>query len=357
LKIDDKGLLRAHGRLIHADLPDDAKFPVLMPKQNVISKLIVLDVHNRFRHAGVSHTLSEVRQKFWIPHGRNFVRSVLHECIVCRKYKTGVPFALPDMPPFPVDRVSRSAPFKVVGVDYFGPLNVKVGDATRKMWVSLFSCLCTRAVHLEPVLDCTPAEFVNAFTRFASRRGCPSRVISDNAAQFRLAKILGTLAWRKTPTDPDLLSYLAQNGVQWNFIIELAPWQGGHYERLVGVVKSVLKTSIGRRLMSWTDLITLLAETESIVNSRPITYVNEDINSFLNVLRPIDFLVSQPVAVDSSKNVTRLATKVKEQSVCFPFGSNDKNIWKRCGACITINICLAYVSVLMRVIKTAVEVF
>jgi hypothetical protein len=297
LRIDDHGFLRCCGRLARADLPDDAKFPLLLPKSDHFTTLIILDAHRRMHHCGEAQTLTEVRQKFWVPHGRSAVRQVTSKCVQCRKLKTGVPFALPDMPPWPLERVSKSAPFQFVGIDYFGPIKVNVHGETTKMWVCLFACLSTRAVHLEPVSDCTTGEFLKALIRFVSRRGQPQMIISDNAGQFHLTKILADRAWQPLQDDVDVLSYLSRNGITWKFIIELAPWQGGHYERLVGVVKSALKTSISRRTPSWTDFVTLLTETEAIVNSRPITYVSHDVNSQFQVLRPIDFLVYRPTGM------------------------------------------------------------
>lgn len=54
-----------------------------------------------------------------------------------------------------------------------------------------------------------------------------------------------------------------------------------------------MKSVIGRRLLPWSDFATILAETESIVNSRPITYVYADLESRSVILRPIDFLIDQ----------------------------------------------------------------
>ena len=160
-----------------------------------------------------------------------YVRKLLNTCLKCKRFKGMKTFKLPPMPPWPVERVKRSAPFQFIGVDYFGPLKVKVHDSEPiKMWTCLFTCLSTRAVHLEPVTDQTAAEFLKALIRFVSRRGCPQQIISDNGSQFQLTKILGDRAWKTTPMDDSLLSYSAQQGIQWKFIVQLAPWQGGHYE-------------------------------------------------------------------------------------------------------------------------------
>jgi hypothetical protein len=318
LRLDCNGILRTHSRFANADLSDDARFPALLPKNNHFSYLVVLDIHNQLKHSGVSFTLNELRQKYWIPQGRQYVRKVVHGCIFCLKYRFGPPFELPYMPDWPVERVSKSVPFQFVGIDYFGHVRVKIGDQLKwkkygtrshlvkvggkihKMWVCLYTCIATRAVHLEPVTDATSPEFLKCLIRFVSRRGCPEQIISDNAAQFQLTSILSDRAWRTTPTDPNILSYSAKSGIKWKFIVQLAPWQGGHYERLVGIVKSVLKTATARRLLSWTDFITLLAETEAIVNSRPIAYVDNDIDNPVCALRPIDFLISRPSSLPVS---------------------------------------------------------
>ena len=91
------------------------------------------------------------------------------------------------MPPIPTERVSASAPFIYVGVDYFGPLFMKVNRQTQKVWVCLYTCLATRAIHLELINDMATQQFLLGFRRFIARHGKPDKIISDNAAQFKLA--------------------------------------------------------------------------------------------------------------------------------------------------------------------------
>jgi len=301
LKLDADGILRSYSRYSHAELPEYSRQPVLLPSDSSFTKLVVLDVHERVGHSGIAHTLIEFRQRYWIPHGKATVRKILGKCLICRRYKGGT-FGLPLMPSWPAERVSRSVPFEYAGLDYFGPVKVSVRGEMVKMWGCLFTCLVTRAVHIEAVSDCSSHEFLNALIRFVSRRSCPKQIISDNAAQFRLVNILGERAWKKVPTDKSVLTYAAQRGIRWKFITELAPWMGGHYERLVGVVKSVLRVSIGRRLLSWSDFVTLTVETEAIVNSRPITFVGADIADQFAVLRPVDFLTNGPTSTVTTES-------------------------------------------------------
>jgi len=301
VRMDTDGVLRSYSRYSRAELPEESRHPILLPSDAVLTKLIVSDVHQRIGHSGVAHTLSEVWRNYWIPHGRSVVKKILRRCTVCRRFKSSG-FALPPMPAWPAERVSKSAPFEYVGLDYFGPIKVEVRGEPQKMWGCLFTCLVTRAVHIEAVVDCSSQEFLSALIRFVSRRRCPEQIISDNAAQFKLVSILGDKAWKRVPTDASVLSYAAKNGIRWKYTTELAPWSGGHYERLVGIVKSVLRVVIGRRLLSWTDFVTLTVETEAIVNSRPITYVGSDVSDQFAVLRPMDFFGSGPTSVVSPES-------------------------------------------------------
>ena len=130
-------------------------------------KLLITEVHLRLIHAGVAHTLAQIREEYWIPQGRVEVKSVLSKCVVCRKQE-GPSFQLLSMPPWPTERVSRSSPFQFVGLDYMGPIYVRHESELRKTWICLFTCLTVRAIHLEWVLDLTAIQFLGCFRRFVS---------------------------------------------------------------------------------------------------------------------------------------------------------------------------------------------
>ena len=100
LKLDKEGLIRCHGRMIHAELSEDAVNPKLLPKDHHFTRLVIQDVHKKLYHAGVSHTLAQLRKQYWIPQGRATVKKVLRHCLICRKYEGG-PFRLPAMAPWP----------------------------------------------------------------------------------------------------------------------------------------------------------------------------------------------------------------------------------------------------------------
>ncbi len=97
-------------------------------------------------------------------------------------------------------------------------------------------------------------------------------------------------AWCDTLSDDSVVNYCSTLRIEWKFIIALAPWQGGLYERLIGLTKSALRKAIGRSFLQFEELLTYLCETEAIINSRPLTYIHADITSPF-FIRPIDFLL------------------------------------------------------------------
>ena len=292
IEIDEDGVIRCHGRLSEILANKDTKFPKLLTKQEPFTDLVIKDCHETLFHSGVSHTLSQIRQQYWILQGRRQVQKVIRRCRKCIK-AIGKSYSMPKMPSWPIERITASPPFSYTGLDYFGPVYVKNKDVTSKCWVCLFTCLAVRALHLEIVNDLSAEEFLCSLRRFIARRGKPIQIISDNAAQFKLAKTVIERLWLKVMTDPDVQNYISTQGIQWKFIVELAPWMGGFYERLVGSVKQALRKSLSKTSFTTDQFATLITEVEAVINSRPLVYVGDDINSGL-ALSPAHFLLINP---------------------------------------------------------------
>ncbi|GFW87487.1 integrase catalytic domain-containing protein [Trichonephila clavipes] len=166
------------------------------------------------------------RQRFWPLRGRSIARKIVHECVVCFKNKPIVANQL--MGSLPRERVNPSFPFLHTGIDYCGPFFIRYKHQRKgtyqRIYVAIFVCLASKAVHLEIVSDLTTDAFLATLKRFVARRGKCATISSDNAKNFvganRELKRLHNLL--KFPEEK-LSSYLSSEGISWNFMPPRAP--------------------------------------------------------------------------------------------------------------------------------------
>ena len=210
-------------------------------------------------HGGVKETLAELRSNFWIVRGHYFVRNLLFKCTVCRRVE-GKPYKLPPPLPLPRCRMEEAPAFTYIGLDYLGPLYVKSAkEEDRKVWICLFTCCVTRAVHFEVVPNLTAEAFLRCFRRYAARRSMPLIVLSDNAKTFKAA----SKELDKIMNDPSVIKHFAQERITRSYNLKKAPWWGGFYECLVKSLKRCLKKTIGRAKLSYDELVTVVTEAEN----------------------------------------------------------------------------------------------
>eukprot|EP00794_Sanderia_malayensis_P015494 gene15494-biopygen11958 len=264
----------------NANIPYESKRPILLPAKSKLSELIVKECHSKVMHNGVNDTLNLVREKYWVIRGREVTKKLIRNCTLCKKFE-GRPFKTKFSTDLPEFRVDDGPPFKNVGVDFAGPLIVE-NKGEMKCYVCLFTCAATRAVHLELVESLDVEAFIRAFRRFTSRRGLPHLMISDNAKTYKAA----AKEIRKLKRSPRLSEYLENNQITWKFIIELVPWQGGMWERLIRSVKRCLNKVIGQANLTYYELSTLVTEVESVINARPLTYIADDTDGITYALTP-----------------------------------------------------------------------
>ena len=285
IKRDGNGLLRCHGRM-------GGKAPKFLPKKHWYSSMVIQGYHELYKHAGISLTLAQVREEYWIPQAYPQVHHIVHKCPHCFKFHAK-PFKNPEVPDMPKDRISQSPAFTHIGVDYFGPLYFKNKDKSRsKAWVALFVCMATRAVHMELVPSMSAADFMLALRKFVARRGTPTTMMSDNALSFKLTKRVLEHIGKEHNQHTRLIDITPMTQITWKFIPELAPWHGGWYERMVGVVKSVLRKALAHTALDFHHMEAVLFETEQIVNQRPLTTITTDMDQ--KVITPQDFISSNP---------------------------------------------------------------
>uniref|UniRef100_A0A914HXT2 DUF5641 domain-containing protein n=3 Tax=Globodera rostochiensis TaxID=31243 RepID=A0A914HXT2_GLORO len=289
----DNLIWRCGGRIGAAtQLESTAIHPAYLPPNAWITTLIVRHYDRMLRHCGPRILLSKIRERFWIPRGRQTIRGILysslHGCSECRREQLK-PYAYPEAPDLPFERVNEVRPFSHTGIDYFGPLKIKQGSETVKIYVALFTCLVVRAIHLETAEDYSAAAFLRAFRRFSARRGVPHFIRSDQGTNFVAGSKTIKQHWTEELLPAHIQESMAQQGVTWVFNTAHAPWTGGTWERLIGVTKNALRRSVGRNLLTLDEFNTLIIEIEAVVNFRPLTF-ESDLEPD-PILRPINFLI------------------------------------------------------------------
>ncbi|XP_070138706.1 uncharacterized protein [Drosophila bipectinata] len=172
------------------------------------------------------------------------------------------------MAELPYPRVAAfHRPFSYTGVDYFGPLMVRVRRSSEKRYGVLFTCLSTRAIHLEVAYSLTTDSCILAVRSFMARRGCPVELWSDNGTNFQGA-------------------CTELHGMEVHSTL-ISP-QGRAWERLVRSVKTALESILLDKRPS--DELLRATLMEAVVNSRPLTYIPlEDENE--ESLTPNHFLL------------------------------------------------------------------
>ena len=268
------GIVRVGGRIGKAPVSDDVKHPVLLPLDSPVSSLLVKKFHEDTGHGGREQVLSRLRQRYWIIHGNALTRRVLKSCVFCRR-QFGAPLKQ-KMADLPLDRITPAEPpFTNTGVDYFGPILVKRGRCQVKRYGALFTCLVSRAVHIEMAASLDTPSFINVLRRFVARRGQVKLMRSDNGtnlvgAQRELRQAIQE--WNQAQVE----AFLLQKEVTWCFNAPSASHHGGAWERLIRSTRRILLGLTKEQVLDDDGLSTLLAEVESVLNGRPLTKSSSD---------------------------------------------------------------------------------
>lgn len=243
--------------------------------------------------------LAQIRKTYWILDARNAIRSHIHKCVTCFRYRAQGMTQLMGILPEP--RVTISRPFTHTGVDYAGPLEVltRRGRGRREItkgYICLFVCLATKSIHLELVGDLTTKAYMSAFSRFAARRGKPSTMYSDNGSTFIGAsrQLDADIVRLIEELTPEIAATMANKGIDWKFIPPAAPHFGGLWEAGVKSTKFHLKRILGNARLTYEEMSTTLVEIEGCLNSRPLCPMTNDANDITS-LTPAHFLIGESI--------------------------------------------------------------
>jgi hypothetical protein len=229
--IDQEGLLRVGRQLQQCTLPYQAMHQTILPPHHHFTKLVVSAEHIRLHHAGPQLPTASLCEKYSIPRIRNLVKSVIHQCKSCYKFKAQATQQL--MGELPPPRVQLSRPFLTTGVDYTGPISLRLwtthSKTITKGYIAIFVCFVTRAVHIE-VTSMTTEAFLAALWCFIARRGKPRTMYLDNGTTFQGASNKRHEIYNMLHSSSQMASvqdFLTSKGCDWKFIPLHGPRFGG----------------------------------------------------------------------------------------------------------------------------------
>jgi hypothetical protein len=210
--------------------------------------------------------------------------------------------------------------FAKTGIDFAGPYEIKKGrmQARPKYYILLFTCLQTRAVHLEVTPGMDTDAVVLAFTRFIAYRGMPTDFLSDNWSTF-VSDDKELEGWVRNLNQQDIISKVSA-AINWHLTPPYGPHHGGTYEIMIKATKRCLKSFCRHPDFTLDEFQTFVARAASMLNGRPITKVVEDGESM--ILTPNHFLIGN---LGGAVSTARIDNPVKRWQKVL---SQLKAFWK-----------------------------
>ena len=320
-QLDEDGLMRSNSRLVNAEvLPYDARYPIILPRRHGVTRLIVKCEHKKGAHiCGTNHVLSELSKRYWILSAREAIREWESMCMTCKRRTTKT--ATQIMAPLPSGRLklpSSLRSFVHTALDFAGPfLTIRGrGRCREKRYLCLFTCMTTRAVHLEMAYGLDTDSFLQAFFRFVNRRGWPEQLTSDNGRNFvganrELQELITNLDQHK------ILKSTVSHSLKWNFNPPAAPHFGGVFEIMIKAAKRAVTAILGNAVVGDEELMSAFIGAEALLNSRPLTYQSANPHD-ITPLTPSHFLHGElgrraaPVPVDEIHHPRQRWRRVQE---------------------------------------------
>jgi hypothetical protein len=260
-------------------------------------------MHQKFEHSvGRQMAKNKVREHGYLILGLdNLLKEVKASCFDC-KARDNKPYEqkMSAIPSFRFEKPLQA--FSKTGLDFAGPFHVKVGRAKQRLksYVLVFTCLQTRAVHLEVTNDQSTASVMNAFSRFIDVRGMPNEFLSDNWKSFTSPE-KELQSWVRD-LDDDLIIRQNLADAVWRFTPPYGPHHGGIYETMVKATKRALHSLFREADLNMDEFRTAISRVASLLNGRPLTRVKDE-NS-IQILTPNHFLIGKLGGAVSTDDLT-----------------------------------------------------
>ena len=279
---EDMELLKHQSRIVGYQ-------PIILPKDHIVTRLYIHDVHKKFGHSGPSLTLYKVRKRVWVTSGRLQVKKAIYKCF-CRK----IILLNEQMGQIPEWRTQKPQIWRRVGTDVFGPLYVKpdkipTGQEDEpkaiKTFAILYTDLVSRGVMIDLLYSADTDGVLRSLRKLTSIYGAAKIYYSDNASYYKKASLeikqfISKINWPKVRKQVSLW-----NG-QWLFSTEAAPFRNATSERLISTIKESLRKIIGKNVVCFSELSTCLMEISSYINQRPIGFLTSDSQDEMQPISP-----------------------------------------------------------------------
>ncbi|XP_054611777.1 uncharacterized protein LOC129169411 [Dunckerocampus dactyliophorus] len=290
-------------------------------RKHHIATLLIRHYHEAVKHQGRHFTEGAVRASgLWLVGGKRPISSIISKCVTCRKLRGKTEQQI--MADLPAERLQMDPPFSYVGLDTFGPWEVvtrrtRGGQASSKRWAVLFTCMSTRAIHVEVIETLSSSSFINALRRFFAIRGPAKQLRSDCRTNF----IGASKELKLIPPEPGetgIDDYLRKQRCSWVFNPPHSSHMGGSWERMIGIVRRILDSMLlqaGNPKLTHEVLTTLMAEVTAIINARPLVPVSSDPEA--------------PLILTPSTLLTQKFDAIPAPQVEFTKSDMYKHQWKR----------------------------
>lgn len=288
-------LIKVGGRVSKAKLPEPRKHQMILPSDDIFTRRLFEMMHLRLLHAGPQLMLHEVRHQWWPLNGKRIAQTVLHKCVTCFKRTPKLQTQI--MGDLPRCRLTKAKSFMSTGIDFAGPFKSKQNEGprcknTRDAYICIFVCCSTKAVHLEVVSSYTTNAFLACLRRFVSRRGKIRHIYCDNGTNFVGANNM----LRKLLKDEEATETLNHefDHIDFHFAPARSPHTGGLYEANIRSMKKHLNRVMGKMILNFEELQTLVVQIEACLNSRPLCTLPTGPEE-IGVLTPGHFLTGEPL--------------------------------------------------------------
>ena len=267
LFIDSKsGLIRVKSKLNYIE---EKQFPILLPKESMLTKLIIDSTHRNLSHSGIYSVIKELKNKFWIVNHFSLIRNVLRNCITCSRFhKRTLKVNQNEYRDFRI--TPNTKPFSNVFLDYIGPFTVKRENKNCKVWLLIITCLFTRAVNLVVCDSCDTNTFLKALQMHIFQYGMFSECRADLGSQITAGfNILRTFL-----SDFDTLNFFETHCIEKPKMEQFCKGNsalGSVVESLVKQTKLIQK-SVRNNILNSFDFKFLIEKVVHLINRRPIAF-------------------------------------------------------------------------------------